>query len=219
MTAPDPDAFARSLAAESTGDDPASWFERLYSAAEQGITQVPWDRGTPHPLLAEWADQSGLRGPGRAIVVGCGLGFDSEYVAGRGFDTTAFDVSPTAVEATRRRYPDSPVDYAVADLLDLPQRWHAAFDLVVESLTVQSLPVAYHDRAIRAVADLVAPGGKLVVIAAAREESEPADGPPWPLTPAEVDSFAAGAVSAERIELHPVAQNPGARRWLATFRG
>ncbi|MGH3360715.1 MAG: class I SAM-dependent methyltransferase, partial [Nocardioidaceae bacterium] len=80
MTTQDPEAFSRRLAAESlTEDDPTGWFDRLYAAADQGETSVPWDRGVPHPLLVEWAQANGVAGPGRALVVGCGLGFDSEY--------------------------------------------------------------------------------------------------------------------------------------------
>ncbi|UYM05127.1 class I SAM-dependent methyltransferase [Solicola gregarius] len=218
MTSSDPDAFARRLAAESTADGPAGWFERLYVAAEDGRTQVPWDRGAPHPLLTEWADHNALAGPGRAMVVGSGPGSDSEFVASLGFDTVAFDVSPTAIDAARRRHPDSEVDYAAADLLDLPTPWLDGFDLVVESMTVQSMPVDFHAAAIDAVAGLVALGGRLLVIASAREESEPADGPPWPLTRAEVERFADGPLSAEQTELHPVPQNPSAHRWLAVFR-
>jgi ubiquinone/menaquinone biosynthesis C-methylase UbiE len=73
-------------------------------------------------------------------VVGCGLGDDAEYVAGRGFDTVAFDISASAIRAARRRYPDSAVHYVTADLLDPPGEWERAFDLVVESLTLQALP-------------------------------------------------------------------------------
>ena len=214
----DPDAYSRRLARESlTDDDPSGWFDRLYTAAEAGETRVPWDRGTPHPLLVEWAEDRGVHGPGRALVVGCGLGFDAEHVAGLGFDTTAFDVSRTAVETTRRRYPDSAVRYEVADVLDPPPGWDSAFDLVVESLTVQSLPERVRTSATDAISALVAPGGTLLVIAAARADDEPTDGPPWPLTRADVDRFAAGRLRGVRVEPLESADNPGLMRWRAEF--
>ena len=60
MTETDPDADARRLAAEALAEDkPTGWFERLYAAAEEGEAVVPWDRGAPHPLLAEWTDARG----------------------------------------------------------------------------------------------------------------------------------------------------------------
>ncbi len=207
-------------AAESLADrDVTGWFERLYAAAEHGEAVVPWDRGAPHRLLVEWAQTHQPRGAGRrAMVVGCGLGDDAELVAGLGFDTAAFDVSATAIRAARRRYPDSPVHYGVADLLDPPAEWAQAFDLVVESLTVQALPDPPRRRAIAHVANLVAPGGVLLVIAAARDEHDPVSGPPWPLTRAEIDAFASGGLDPVRVEEIPTPEYPAALRWRAEFR-
>ena len=185
MTTSDPDQRARELAAaaRSTGDA-TGWFERLYAAAEAGDVAVPWDRGSPHRLLVQWAEQRGVTGDGRrALVVGCGLGDDAEYVAGLGFSTVGFDISASAIRAARRRYPGSRVTYAVANLLDPPAEWHQAFDLVVESLTLQSLPDPPRRDAIGQVGQLVAPGGTLIVSALARDEDDdPGEGPPWALT-------------------------------------
>jgi SAM-dependent methyltransferase len=214
----DADENARRLAAESlAGDDPTGWFERLYAAAEDGRAVVPWDRGGPHRLLVEWAEARRLDGAGRrALVVGGGLGDDAEYLAGRGFDTLAFDVSASAVATARRRFPGSHVEHVVEDLLDPPARWRHAFDLVFESLTVQSLPVPLHPDAIAQVARMVAPGGTLLVVAAARGDGlEP--GPPWPLTRAEIEAFATGGVRAVRIEDLRDAGQPAVRRWRAEF--
>jgi SAM-dependent methyltransferase len=218
MTTPDPDERARILAAESlSAGDPTGWFERLYAGAEAGQEVVPWDRGTPHRMLVQWVRARGITGGGRrALVVGCGLGDDAEYVAGLGFDTVAFDISASAIRAARRRYPDSGVRYVAADLFDPPAEWQQAFDLVVESLTLQALPDPPRREAIRRVGQLVAPGGTLMVNARAREEDEdPGEGPPWPLTRAEIEAIAASGLEVVAIEdLH----EPEARRWRAEFR-
>ena len=200
-----------------TDADPTGWFERLYAAAEQGDASVPWDRGGPNPVLARWADERGLDGDGRrALVVGSGLGGDAEFVAALGFDTVAFDVSPTAVKLARRRFPGSRVDYVVADLLDPPPEWRHAFDLVVESLTAQSLPDPPRGDAIARIGQMLAPGGTLIVISGIDGEHDFGDGPPWPLTRAEVESFASGGVRPVRIEVVDAAQ-PGDHRWRAEF--
>jgi SAM-dependent methyltransferase len=209
------------LAAESLAlQDPTGWFERLYAAAEDGTAVVPWDRGAPHPMLVQWVHTRPVEGDGRrALVVGSGLGADAEYVAGLGFDTVAFDISVTAVRAARRRFPDSAVQYLPADLLDPPAHWREAFDLVVESLTVQSLPDPPRRQAIARVRDMVRPGGTLIVIASARDEEDgPIDGPPWPLTRAEIDAFATGGLQPVRIEDIRDGAQRGPRRWRAEFR-
>lgn len=218
MTTADPDEHARRLAAESlAGDDPTGWFERLYVAAADGVTAVPWDRGAPHKLLVEWAGTYARRG-GRALVVGCGLGEDAEYVAGLGFDTVAFDISATAVATARRRFPGSPVRYLTADLLDPPAAWERAFDLVVESLTVQALPDPPRRAAIARVAGMVAPGGTLLVVAAAHTgPGRPYEGPPWPLTRDEVMAFTGGGLRPVRTEEITDAGQPGVTRWRAEF--
>src|SRR5215468_11492444 len=123
--------YARQLAAESIArGDPTGWFEPLYAAAEQRATTVPWADLAPYPGLV--SALAGVPGRGRALVIGCGLGDDAEHVASLGFATVAFDVSPTAVDAARRRFPCSTVEYVHADLLSPPQSWVGAFDLVVE---------------------------------------------------------------------------------------
>jgi SAM-dependent methyltransferase len=199
-----------------SAEDPTAWFERLYAGAERGEAEVPWDRGGPNPRLAAWAQARRPDGRGRrALVVGAGFGDDAELVAGLGFETVAFDISPTAVAAARRRHAGSVVRYLVADLLDPPAEWRAAFDLVVESLTAQSLPDPPRPRAIANVAAMVAPGGTLLVIAAAREPGEPANGPPWPLTRAEIDAFAAGGLEPLRVEDF---RDVGIRWWRAELR-
>ncbi|HEV2780070.1 MAG TPA: class I SAM-dependent methyltransferase [Actinophytocola sp.] len=211
MVQPDPDVRSRELARESLAvDDPTGWFERLYGEAESGVVAVPWDRGSPHVMLVEWAREREIEGRGRrALVVGFGLGRDAEFIAGLGFETVAFDVSQTAVRMTKARYPESTVEYTAANLLEPPEQWREAFDLVVESLTVQSLPVELHRRAIVEVGRFVAPGGTLLVISAAADGEPP--GPPWPLTRAEIEAFGAGGLEPVRIE-----HSDG--RWRAEFR-
>jgi SAM-dependent methyltransferase len=180
---------ANRLAAEAlAAGRPTGWFESLYEAAADGEAVVPWDRDEAHPVLVEWFERRAPSGR-TAIVVGCGFGADAEYVAARGFATTAFDLSPTAIRLARERHPDSPVDYTVGDLLDLPPEWIEAFDLVVEVITVQALPQELRAQSIANIARLVAPGGTLIVISGARDEGEEVDGPPWPLTRAEIEAF------------------------------
>jgi SAM-dependent methyltransferase len=212
-----------SLSADAlAAEDPTGWFERLYAANASGEATVPWDRGSAHPLLREWiaGEAAGARGDGRsAIVVGCGFGADAEALAQLGFATTGFDVSPTAIDGARSRSTHPTVEYRTADLLALPHEWHRGFDFVLESLTVQALPDPPRRDAIAAIAGLVAPGGRLLVILSARAAGAPAAaGPPWPILRSELDGFTdqTGLIT-ERIELVTPTE-PGARpRWRALF--
>ncbi|MEV6236878.1 class I SAM-dependent methyltransferase [Lentzea sp. NPDC051838] len=188
--------------------NPTGWFEDLYAEAEAGTASVPWDQPHPQQHLVEWTYEAPDGLDRRTLVVGCGYGRDSEFLAALGYDVTAFDISPTAIEAVKARYPKTKVNYVVADLLDPPAEWHRAFDLVVENMTVQALPVSLHAEATARVASLV--GSTLLVLAVAREEGPDPDGPPWPLTPSEIQAFATDGLSARRVFRDEA-------RWLAEF--
>jgi SAM-dependent methyltransferase len=214
----DPDrAFARRIAADSIANgDSTGWFETLYAAAERGIVTVPWADLAPNPRLVKAL--AGHTGGGRALVVGCGLGDDAEHVASLGHSTVAFDVSPTAVAGARRRFSHSTVQYVTADLLSPPQSWTRAFELVVEVFTLQVLTGAARRAAFAQTAQLVARGGRLLIIAGAREEHDALGNMPWPLTRAEIESFRGYGLREDSIvdflddEVHgPV------RRWRAWF--
>ncbi|WP_328609842.1 methyltransferase domain-containing protein [Amycolatopsis sp. NBC_00345] len=209
---PDEDARRRAGTALAAGD-PTGWFEPLYAAAETGDAVVPWFRGEPCTELAAWARDNPGDGK-RALVVGCGMGDDAELLAESGYDTEAFDVSPSAIKAVLSRFPDTRVAYRTADLLDPPAEWRHAFDLVVEILTVQALPKDVRGTAIGSVSGFVATGGLALVGAVAEESIDLASwaGPPWPLNRAEVESFARDGVTLTSLD-----RIRDGKRWWAEF--
>ncbi|WP_371402227.1 class I SAM-dependent methyltransferase [Kribbella sp. NBC_00662] len=218
----DPDVVSRRIAHESLDrDDPTGWFEHLYAAAAEGSAVVPWDRGTAHQLLIDWINEAQPDGTDKtALVVGAGTGWDAELIADRGYDTTAFDISPSAIETAHRNHPDSKAHYIVADLLSPPADWHRAFDLVIEIYTVQALPISLQPAAIKQVTELVAPGGTLLVIAAARPDNQPDEavaGPPWPLTRATIQSFTAPDLRLIQLDQAPSPTDPTILRWRAEY--
>jgi SAM-dependent methyltransferase len=215
MTAQDPDADVRRLSGEAARDgDPTSWFEQLYSDAAQGHAIVPWDRRAPHPLLVDWVERQPATSA-LTLVVGSGLGDDAAFLAAHGYRVIAFDISRSAIESARRRFPTSPVDFRIADLLNPPAEWRQHFDLVVETYTTQSLPVRLRPTVVLHVGRFVAPGGKLVVLAVARDVDEAVDGPPWPLSRADIESFAVEGL--EVLSLDEIRDPPGTHHWRAVF--
>jgi SAM-dependent methyltransferase len=172
-------------------------FEEMYAAAGEDLAALPWASLKPFPLLVEWLDGPGAGVGGEALVVGTGLGDDAEELARRGFAVTAFDLSPTAIERARERFPASGVDYRVADLLELPAEWRERFDLVVEIRTLQSLPIGDRAQAATAIAGTVAPGGLLWLFALGRESHQPGETRPWPVTTEELAVLEAAGLTWE----------------------
>jgi SAM-dependent methyltransferase len=187
--------------------EPTRWYDELWSAAQLGDVPLPWDHTDPNDLLAALVDHDPGAGR-RAVVIGCGLGADSEYVAAHGWATTAFDISPAAVAAVRERYPDSPVDYRVANLLELPDDLAGAFDLVVEIFTIQALHPSLREQAIAGVRRLIRPGGTALVVQFVRADDQAVTpDPPWLLTRAEIEQLAGDGVEIASLDVLPSAGN------------
>ncbi|MGY0499905.1 class I SAM-dependent methyltransferase [Nocardia sp. FBN12] len=216
MTDAQPPADRRLAAQALAANDPTGWFEPLYAEAAAGTSVVPWDRDVPNPLLVDWLRSASLPQGTRGMVIGCGYGTDAEFVASQGIRTTAFDVSPTAIRGARARFPQSPVTYKVADLLNPPSSWLGAFDVVIESITVQSLPPDVRTAAITNIRNLLAPDATLLVIADI-SRTPATTGPPWPLTRADIDSFTTPDLTQIRVEVLPRPDSSGLHRWRAEF--
>jgi SAM-dependent methyltransferase len=198
-----------------------AWFDDLYASASRGERTIPWDRHAPNAPLTEWlAANPPSDNPGRAMVVGCGTGEDALPLVDLGYDVTAFDISPAAIDIARQRHPQAAISFHVEDLFDLPPEWNGAFDLVVESQDVQALPVELRAEAIESVARLVAPGGRLLVIAFAdgRDgEGVDFDGPPWPLTRADLDRFTEHGLTMDTLDQIAPDGDDTIYRWRAEY--
>lgn len=200
-------------------DKPTDWFEPLYRDAAPDGEGVPWANMGTHPGFQTWLKRHDLDGDGRsALVVGCGMGDDAIELEHDGFDVTAFDVSESAISHCRRRFPDSRVDFQVADLFADHPGWSRRFDFVLEIYTIQALPPKYEADVIARIADFVASNGSLVVVAIVGDEPRSFDdGPPWILTPGHVDALTAhGLTVSERI-VDEGASKHGHDLWITTF--
>jgi len=210
-------ARARELAKAAMAEGrPLDWFEKLYAESAAGEATVPWADLAPNPHLVEWLSRSAPRA-GRALDVGCGLGDNAEELARRGLSVTAFDISATAVDQAKARFSRSNVAYCVANLLEPPPSWAGAFDLVVETYTLQVLPPAERRVAESALRPLVAAGGTLLVIARGREEDEDPGAMPWPLTRREVEALETESLRLTAFEDFLDTEDPPVRRFRATF--
>jgi len=137
------------------------WDERY------GSSDRVWS-GNPNRRLVE---QAADLPPGTALDVGCGEGGDAIWLAGRGWEVTAVDVSEVALSRTAKHAIDAGVDRRVDvgfyDVLGErpPRRPHGrpGYDLV--SAHFMHVPEADFAGVYRRIAAAVAPGGRLLVVA------------------------------------------------------
>ena len=161
----------------------------------------------------------GIEGRNRpALKIGSGLGDDSEYMAKIGFEVVGFDISPTAIQLTKERFPNSKVDYLVADLFAPPPGWKGYFDFVWESYTLQVLPPELRKKAIAGISSFLADGGELIVVSRARNYSEPRGEMPWPLTRDELAQFEEEGLECLQFDDYVDDEDPPIRRFRALYR-
>lgn len=165
-----------------------------------------------------WLDKAGIDGQGKnALKIGYGLGDDAEELARRWFDTTAFDISPTAIAWCQCRFPGSAVTYIVLDLFQAPVEWQGKFDFVLESYTLQVLSADIRREAIARICGFVAQGGTLLVVTRGRDPSDPEGSMPWPLTREEVEGFAQCGMKEVLFEDYFDQEEPPVRRFRAVY--
>ena len=174
-------------------------FDALYQSAGNDASLIPWADLEAHPALSGWLAANGPH-RGRALEVGCGLGDNARALSEAGYDVTAFDISPHAVQWARRRWKERPVRFITANLLDAPAEWRNAFDFVHETYTLQSLPMEIRAGAFAPLASFLKPGGRMLVICRARADDAPASGPPWPLSEAELNGLAEAGLIRQSLE-------------------
>jgi SAM-dependent methyltransferase len=83
--------------------------------------QLPWDTGSPEPLLVEFVNAGGAT-LGRALDVGAGTGTNAIWLAERGFDVLGVDVSPLAVAKAQAKMEGRALrcNFAAMDFLSQP---------------------------------------------------------------------------------------------------
>ncbi|NCC05489.1 MAG: class I SAM-dependent methyltransferase [Proteobacteria bacterium] len=202
----------------ATKGDPDGWFEEFYDRAGGDIRRVYWADLEPNPLLVDWLDAHPAPAGKRAVVVGCGLGDDAEALRERGYSVVGFDISSSAIDMCRRRYPDSPVEYVVADLFDLPASWLRGFDLVYECNTIQILTGANRPRALSAIAELVAPGGEVIVSCRSRASDDNSQTFPIALDRHEIDGFVRAGLTETHFLAYDDHQDPPVPHFFAVYR-
>ncbi|MCC6876976.1 MAG: methyltransferase domain-containing protein [Sandaracinaceae bacterium] len=192
----------------------SEWEERWRSG------QTGWDRGEAAPPLLELLRKDDLP-VGRALVPGCGAGYDVLALAAPDRYTVGLDIAPAAAERfealrTNAQVPLHRATVIVGDFFAYQPE--APFDLVWDYTFLCAIEPSRRPEWVERMRVLVAPHGELVTLLYPTSDAPPS-GPPFLLDVNEVRSllepvFAATHLAPSRVS-HP--QRAG-REWLARWR-
>lgn len=131
------------------------FWDLFYEDRDRGI---PFFAAKPDENLVSYVE-SGLLEPGRSLDLGCGPGRNSTYLASKGFDVDAVDLSATAVAWARERAPEIRFHHGDALTADLT----GPYDLICDSGCFHHLPPHRRISYLDLVDRLLAPGGHLAM--------------------------------------------------------
>ena len=143
----------------------------------RGDTRPAWDKGFPSSHL-KTAVESGLIKPGRAVVLGCGTGTNAIYLAQKGFDVTAIDIAPTALNLAEEKAKKASVGvrWVLADVLAPPARLEP-FDFIFDRGCYHGVRRGNARGYVESVKQLSRPGTQMLILAGNASE-ERHYGPP-----------------------------------------
>jgi SAM-dependent methyltransferase len=114
-----------------------------------------------HPMLLD-----SLPPPGATILdIGAGSGRDAAWFAAKGYDVVAVEPSEAMRTLARQRHPSPRIHWVADSLPDLAQsrRLGLTFDLILLSAVWMHLPPASRQRALRKLATLLSPNGRIAI--------------------------------------------------------
>ena len=187
------------------------------AAWQEGRT--PWDAGCSAPILEAIVD---TLPEGRAVVPGCGSGYDLLTLAAAGRSVVGLDLAPLAKARFEELAGDHPyrdrIEYVVGDAFGFDPG--AGFYLMWDYTFLCALPIDLRPRWVEFVDRMLRSDGELVaLIFPVVPDADPLQGPPYPLTPELVTELVAPIL--EPVSIQKVARsNPGreGKEWLGRFR-
>lgn len=188
---------------ETTGNDPAFWDQRYQTG------KMAWDCGGVPCALAEFLKRHSA--PGRALVPGCGSGYEIRAFHAAGWNVLGLDFSRAAVDRARKILGLVGDRVHEGDFFTHPID-PGSFDLIYERTFLCALPPAAWPAYARRMAELLAPGGLLCGFFFFGPEDEP---PPYPTSPMELSRLL-GAAFEKTVDEAVVDSLPlyaGKERW------
>ena len=146
--------------------------------------RTPWDFGGVPEALRRWLGRA--EGPGRVLIPGCGSGYEVRAFAEAGWEVTAIDYAPAAVERARRALGEVLGRKVLHGDFFGHDFGPGQFDLVYERTFLCALPPERWPAYAARMAELLRGGGQLAGTFFYGTNDDP---PPHPLTAATAEAI------------------------------
>lgn len=134
---------------------PAFWDQRYRQS------ETPWDFGGVPAELKEFLKRK-IKGGNRVLIPGCGAGYEIRAFATVGYDVTALDFSPVALEEAKQNAgPDLANRVQLADFFTAKLEL-ASYDVLYERTFLCAIEPSRRREYAKRVASLLKPGGMFV---------------------------------------------------------
>lgn len=153
------------------------WNERYVKS------DTPWDSGMPSEALQCILNEGKVK-PCRVLELGCGTGTNAIFLAKAGFEVTAVDLSPLAIEKAKKKAEEVglSINFLQADVTNLPELG-APFPFVFDRGTYHIVRHMNLKGFQRTLETMVEPGGYFLVLAGSTNEPGPEEKGPPRVTP------------------------------------
>jgi SAM-dependent methyltransferase len=133
--------------------------------------EIPWNIETPPDLLVSLLAE-GKIAPCKTVDYGCGTGNYAIFLAGKGFDVTGIDISPSAIEiAKKTAYQQGMTcDFIVADVLSEMPKVQYTFDFAYDWELLHHVFPPDRQKYVENVYRCLNPGGKYLSVCFSEED-------------------------------------------------
>ena len=159
------------------------YWENIYLNNDTG-----WDLGAATPYIEKISDEIKK---GKVIILGCGRGYDAVMLAKKGFEVTAVDFSPSAINFLNdlANQKSALVKIIQRDIFSLADNFKGHFDYVIEQTCFCAInPVRRLDYE-KLVSNILCKNGKLIGLWFPLDKKLSDGGPPYGTTVKEVKSI------------------------------
>ena len=154
-------------------EDRSQFWEDIYLAGDTG-----WDLSGPTPIYKNLANKLKT---GSLCIIGCGRGYDAIMFAKKGFQVTAVDFAPSAIQALKQMAVESEVEVNTLelDIFALLPSYQNSFDYVIEQTCFCAIHPSRRKEYEIMVQGILKPNGKLVGLWFPLDKHIDEGGPPY----------------------------------------